>query len=145
MGREQFVGAWELVGTERRDAQGNPAGEAMPGYVGQIMYTADGRMSAQLMGPDRPTLPPSALGDRSAMTPEMKQRAYDSFVSYYGTYTVDEAAGTVTHHVRGAVSPPMVNSDQVRRFTLKDDVLTLSPPDREGVQSFLRWQRVKPG
>jgi hypothetical protein len=145
MGREQFIGAWELVGSERRDAQGNPAGEALPGYVGQIIYAADGRMSAQLMGPGRPSLPPTALGDRSAMTPELKQQAYDSFISYYGRFSVDEAAGIVTHHVIGAVSPPMVNSNQVRRFTLEDNVLTLSPPVREGVQSFLRWRRVGAG
>src|SRR5947209_1899997 len=143
MGPEAFIGAWELVGSERRDAQGNPAGEAFPGYVGQLIYAADGRMSAQLMGPGRPSLPASALGDRSAMTPELKQQAYDSFIAYYGRFTVDEVAGTVTHHVTGAMWPPMVNSDQVRRFTLEDNVLTLSPPSREGMQSFLHWRRVQ--
>lgn len=142
MGREAFIGAWDLAGSERRDAQGNPAGEALPGYIGQIIYSADGRMSAQLMGPGRPSLPAAALGDRGAMTPELKQQAYDSFIAYYGRFTVDEALGIVTHHVTGALWPPMVNSDQVRRFTLKDGVLTLSPPSRDGLQAFLHWRRV---
>jgi hypothetical protein len=143
MGHEAFIGAWELVGSERRDAQGNPAGEAFPGYVGQLIYTADGRMSAQLMEPGRPSAPPTALGDRSAMTPELKQQAYDSFIAYYGRYTVDAVASTVTHHVAGALSPALVNSDQVRHFTLADAVLTLSPPARDGVRSFLHWRRVQ--
>ena len=49
--------------------------------------------------------------------------------SYYGTYTLDESAQTVTHHVEGSSSPNMVGTDQVRAFVFEgNDQITLSPP-----------------
>jgi hypothetical protein len=55
---------------------------------------------------------------------------------------VNEAAGIITHHITGALWPPLVDSDQGRHVTLIDDVLTRSPPSPHGAQSFLRWRRV---
>jgi hypothetical protein len=138
---ERFVGAWDLVATERRDAAGTLAGEAFPGYVGQIVYTADGRMSAQLMAPDRPTGLPA---ERAAWSAEQKARAFDTYISYWGTYTVDARTEVVTHHVRGAVSPALVGTDQPRHFQLAGDRLVLSPPPRadSGERTALTWRRV---
>ncbi len=137
---ERFVGAWELVATERRDAHGAVVGEALPGYVGQVLYSADGHMSAHLMGPDRPAV----VGDNRLTWPaEQKVAAFDTYIGYYGTYTVDAAAGVVTHHVQGAASPAMVGTDQRRSFRLEGDQLVLSPPPRTegGERSYLTWRR----
>lgn len=143
MGDERFVGTWELVSTETRDADGNVTGESLPRWVGQLVYTADGYMSAHLMGPDRPVF---ASADRLAAPPEQRQAAFDTYVGYYGPYRVDDAAGEVIHHVLGAASPTMVGTDQHRRFTLEGDRLVLSPPPREpgGGRSYLTWRRAAP-
>jgi hypothetical protein len=139
-GDERFVGAWELVKTERRDAGGAVVGEALPGYTGQIMYTADGHMSANLMGAGRPVLDSA---DRQTWTDEQKVRAFETYIGYYGTYTVDDQTGVVTHHVHGSSSPAMTGSDQPRHFRLTGDELVLSPPLREGSteRSFIIWRR----
>ena len=68
--------------------------------------------------------------------------------SYYGTYTIDEAASTVTHHVQGCLSPAWVGGDRTRRFELLDnDRLSLSATmaDDSNVpgEHVLIWRRVR--
>ena len=143
MSDERFVGTWELEQTEVHDADGRVTGESFPGWIGQIVYSAEGYMSAQLMGPDRPVFD---TPDRLAAPPEQRQRAFDTYIAYYGPYTVDAGAGEVIHHVLGATSPTMVGTDQRRRFTLDGDRLVLSPPPREpgAGRSYLTWRRAAP-
>lgn len=142
MADQRFVGAWELQGTEIRDREGKVIGQSLPGWTGQIMYSADGHMSAQLMGPERPVF---ASADRLQAPPEQRQQAFDTYVAYFGTYSVDDGAGVVTHHVRGSSSPPMVGTDQPRHFELTGHQLVLSPPPRqEGERTYLTWKRVAP-
>lgn len=141
MGDMRFVGTWELVSTEVRDADGKVTGEPLPGWVGQLVYSADGYMSAHLMGPQRPVF---ATIDRLAAPPEQRQAAFDTYTAYFGPYRVDDAAGEVIHHVLGALSPTMVGTDQHRRFTLDGDRLVLSPPPREpgAGRAYLTWRRA---
>lgn len=135
----RFVGAWELIATERRNAQGSLLGEALPGYRGLIIYSSEGYVSAQLMGPGRPSL---TTADRANWTVNDRAAAFDTFIAYYGPFRVDEAAGVVIHSVQGAASPAMVCSDQVRVFRFEEDRLVLSPPHVEGGdQSLFIWRR----
>ena len=41
----------------------------------------------------------------STPTPEEAKAALDDYVAYFGTYTIDERAGTVTHHRQASVQP----------------------------------------
>ena len=45
---------------------------------------------------------------------------------YFGTYTVDLAKSTVTHHVKGGTIPWYTDTDQPRPFFLKNDTLIIS-------------------
>ncbi|MDH3206495.1 MAG: lipocalin-like domain-containing protein [Gemmatimonadota bacterium] len=117
---ERFLGAWTLVEwTNVRDGETfYPYGE---NPAGQIVYTPTGRMTAALMNP------------RPGENPQQ-------FVAYWGSYTVDMAAGTVTHHVEGSFSAGMMGTDQVRSFRFEgEDRIVLSP----GGQSELTWVKVR--
>ena len=57
-----------------------------------IYYTAGGHMAVQI-APDR-----ERKKAGKEMTPEEAKNAVENYISYFGTYTVDERAGTVTHH-----------------------------------------------
>jgi Lipocalin-like domain len=106
----RLVGAWDLLDWRTTDASGDvrfPYGEEAQG---QVTYSADGRMSAHLMRP-----------------PENPADAPRQFLSYWGTFSVDAAAHTVTHHVIGSDQANWIGSEQVRGYVFEgDDRLVLS-------------------
>ena len=66
--------------------------------------------------------------------------------SYFGRYTVDERAGTITHHVEGSLFPEDLGKDFVRQFTLEGDTLTLkftSTADGSEVTRTLVFKRSR--
>lgn len=133
-----FLGAWELV--DWRIVQ--PSGEVIFPYGeearGQIVYTDGGRMSAHLM----------ELSNGSEGADDVEGGEFQSF-HYWGDFTVDPDAGTVTHHVIGSSSESWVGSDQVRGFEfLGEDRVILTAPrtlsdGSTGAPQRLTWLRVQ--
>lgn len=99
-------------------------------------------MSVHIMHSDRT---PFKSGDPFHSSPEELKDAFDRYFGYFGTYTVDENVGTVTHHVEGASYPNYVGTDQRRSFTWQGNRLVLStPPERAGgadVTYVAIWER----
>jgi len=120
---ESFIGAWELVDWRTTTASGEvrfPYGEDAQG---QITYAANGRMGAYLMRP-----------------PEDPADAPPQYLSYWGGFSLDVGAGTVTHHVIGSDQSNWIGSDQVRGFDFEsEDRLVLSLGSNR-----LSWVRVRP-
>ena len=74
--------------------------------------------------------------------------AYEQYTSYFGTYTLDPMAGTIVHHVEGALVPNWVGGNQLRYFSLDEGALTLKTPpmkltDGTKVVNFLTWVRAQ--
>ncbi|MBL8703901.1 MAG: lipocalin-like domain-containing protein [Rhodospirillales bacterium] len=141
--RERLLGNWRLVSFSAVGADGKVYYPMGQGLVGVIMYTPDGRMSVQLMGPDRPRLDSPAYG---AGTTEQWAAAARSFFAYAGTFSVDEAAPSVTHHVEMALNPYWAGRDQVRSIRMDGDDLELSgaSPTASGAidTAYVRWRRL---
>ena len=138
-----FVGAWSLASWESRSADGEVTLPYDGNPAGQITYTADGRMSAQLMQVGREEFPDAA----EAGGQEMRDAILGGFFSYYGDYSVDMEAGVVTHHVEGALLPGWVGSDRPRSFTFDgpDRLILSTEPDPArggGAVGTLVWERV---
>ena len=123
--RKPFVGTWRLVSIE-----GGPQNAANrgPKPTGIIMYDAHGLMNVQIM-PDRPR--PKYTGTPTA---DQALDAIRGYTAYWGTYTIDEKAQTVTHHRQGMLDGGVV--DYVRKFELKDGGtrITLTPIDRKSTR-----------
>jgi hypothetical protein len=49
----------------------------------------------------------------------------DDSVAYWGTYTVDAAAGVVVHHVKSDLGNGYAGTDQRRPFRLEGDHLVI--------------------
>src|SRR5438552_1416906 len=64
-------------------------------------------MSAHVMRNDRPLF---ATKDPARGTDVEVRAAFEGYVSYFGTYTIDPQTQTVTHHVRGASFPNWIGS-----------------------------------
>jgi len=103
------------------------------------MYDQHGLMNVQIM-PDRPR--PKWTG---APTPEQALEAIRGYTAYWGTYTIDEKAQTVTHHRQGMLDGGIV--DYVRKFELTKDGnrVTLTPISGGSTDTptHLTWERVR--
>ena len=139
----QLVGTWELVSMEYSTSDGkvsNPFGESP---LGRIQYDPDGNMYAFVIRRDRPQF---SSGDLFNGTPDEIYAAFEGSVAYYGTFTIQESEGTVTHHVAGASFPNRIGTDQVRYFQVKEDQLILRTPLllRGGVEvtATVVWMRI---
>lgn len=119
----RFVGTWKLVSVEALSTNGEVTYSYGTDPIGMLMYDSDGNMSVMLMRRDRPKF---ASDDSQRGTPEEKKAAFESSMSYCGTYKIDEEKGTVTHHVEGSTFPNWTGTDQVRLFKFSNDQLLLS-------------------
>jgi Lipocalin-like domain len=138
--RAALVGAWRLLSLRNVRPDGGIDYPLGPDAIGQIMYTASGRMSAQLMRPGQPRF--QASSPRGATEAEIVT-AYHNFASYYGSFRIDAEAGAVIHEVEGSSFPNMIGTDQVRYYRIEGDRLDLeadSPPGR----SYVAWQKIPP-
>ena len=127
------VGSWRLV--EWTVADDAPrCGEAEGAASGQIVYAADGHMSAQLGCAEL-----SMDGLDALSSTEVAGRMSRRHFSYYGTWTLDRAARTVTHHVTGSSAQSWVGTDRVRSFTFEgSDRIVLSTAESD---NRLVWAR----
>jgi len=100
--KERLIGAWRLA---RIEAPGSDGNATQP--KGMLIYTRDGHMSVQLMYP------------RSASTLS-NEYVKDGYEASFGSYDVDEATHTVTHHVQGSITRDLLvgkNLPRVYQFT----------------------------
>jgi hypothetical protein len=127
---QRLVGAWRYVGTT---VDGKPRPGRGDNPKGMIYYTAGGYMSAQI-APDRERKKAGA-----EMTPEEAKDALQNFVSYFGTYTIDERAGVLIHKRIASVQPGDA-TEVVRAYEFNGDRLILRPP---GTTQEIVWERIK--
>ncbi|MFN8061161.1 MAG: lipocalin-like domain-containing protein [Vicinamibacterales bacterium] len=138
--RARLLGHWRLVSTETlRD--GDPPRLTLGATpVGMISYTDDGHMLVHLADPARPK---TRVADASAAETRELLRTHSA---YFGTFTVDEAARTVTHHRDGSSTPG--ERDFVRAVEFLGNRLVLTTPDTvsEGRKQHGRitWERLGP-
>ena len=134
----RFAGVWKLVSEETRNTSGEVVRRGPDGgRVGYIAYDPVGYMGVVLAYSKR-----STFAERQATPPEALE-AMRTYNSYWGSFAVDEPHNTVTHQTFGALSPGFSGSNQMRKFTISGNRLTLQPPTAtNGDQSTLTWERV---
>ena len=116
------IGRWRLIAVEAHDDAGSVSYIFGRHPQGQVMYDAAGNVYVLLFDPDRPQF---ASGDRLRGTSQEIQSAFEGSVAYYGRYTLDQAAGRVTHHVLGSTFPNWIGTDLVRYFKIDGQRLSL--------------------
>jgi hypothetical protein len=138
---ENVVGVWRFVKEIDYRSDGSQVDYVPPdGYVGQIIYTADGFMSAQIFPRGRKWKPANA-------TLKDLQSTMDLSTSYFGRYEIDPVKKQVTHKVSGGnLDPSAEITNYVRDFKLTGDTLILTGPwelNGEKLKFEITWQRVK--
>jgi hypothetical protein len=125
----KLLGTWRYIGTRINgsswDRGANPKG--------MIYYGPHGEMAVQIA--------PDAKRPRvgAVMTPQEAFTAVKDYIAYFGSYSVDEQAGTVTHHRQDSLQPGDTG-DLVRRYEFIDDRLVLRAPNST---LEVTWERIK--
>ena len=117
----RFVGTWRLVS----DTQ-----------TGIMIYDSLGNMAAQVM-PNRVRRKYAA----AEPTPDEAKDAITGYLAYFGTYSVDEQARTITHHRKANINPGQVDDDVARGYVFEsNDRLVLTPT---GSTNKIVWERAR--
>jgi hypothetical protein len=136
--QQRLIGTWRLVRWEVRLEDGSmtcPLGEDA---VGQIQYSADGRMSAQLMRSNQPRF---ARDDWRRATVDEKAQAWSNYFGYFGTYTIDDRAKVVAHHIEGSWFPNLVAATELRHYRFDGEQLVLDADTPWG-RVHIIWEKI---
>jgi Lipocalin-like domain len=138
-----LVGTWQLVRFIAETPGGMRLAPWGPNPSGQLMYSAEGRMSLVMTDPDRAKF---ASTDAFGGTPEEIRHAFEGMEAYAGRYEVDSLHSIVIHHVEVARLPHWSGLSQRRFADLRGNELQLrTPPMRaRGLEVVLTllWQRI---
>jgi hypothetical protein len=126
---QRLIGSWRYVGST---LDGKPQEDRGAKPNGIIMYDVHGHMACHV-APDR-----EVTRAGSAPTGEEAKAALDGHIAYFGTYSVDERARTVTHHRAGSVQPGD-KGDVVRGYEFSGNRLILRPV---GTTREVIWERI---
>lgn len=118
---KRFIGTWRAVAD---------------GQIGVMIYDNLGNMAVQVM----PTRERAKYAGAQP-TPDEAKDAITGYLAYFGTYTVDERAHTITHHRKGSINPGQVGQDAVRHYEFEpNDRLVLIPVESG---NRILWDRAK--
>jgi len=136
-------GTWRLVSRIDTTASGERRAEPALGEdpLALLIYDRNGHFAAQFMRRDRSVEVPD--GPSGAANNSRAQGGYDA---YFGTYTVDDAQGTVTQRLLGALSREHVGAVLTRAMQVQGDTLIIkletNAADGTSVVRTLTWHKV---
>ena len=130
-----FVGTWRLVSIVEDDKP-VPARGVRP--TGLMFLDAHGNLSVQIM-PDRSR---SSWAEGTQPTPEQAKAALTGYSAFFGTFTIDARAQTITYHRQGDIQPGNVGVDLVRHYQfIQDNRLVVTPEDYPNRR--ITWELVR--
>jgi len=131
---QQVTGAWTLTSGSEQAADGT---KTVLWSTGNLILDPSGHMSFFVFSKDRqkPEGPPDPRVPAGPM------------VAYYGTFTVDDAAKTVTYHVDNASAPAFSGVTRVQHITVTADTMTTTGSRVKTPQGDItpinEWRREK--
>lgn len=145
----QLIGAWRLLSVETVRQNGVVI---YPFYgkhpEGLLVYDRSGWMSVQIVSDPQPTRPLSDSREGFLAAPASERlSALEGYYAYFGTWSVDPVALTVTHRIRQSLYPGERNESGVRKLSLEGSRLTLLANAHEMGEDHQRrlvWERITP-
>jgi hypothetical protein len=116
--KNELVGRWRLVSYLANPEQGEAVYPLGPTAKGVLDYSREGNVSVHIMGA--------------------------GYFAYYGYYSVDEKASTVTHHLELCSDRTLAGASNLRQIALEGARLVLSGSmDLDGRPHTIRvvWER----
>lgn len=108
--REKLIGAWHLVSIEQLGPDGKLI--HLTNLKGMLIYTREGHISVQIMYP----------ASEATVSNDYVLNGYEAS---FGSYDVDEAARTLTHHVQASITHGLVGKDLTRAYRFSNGCLII--------------------
>jgi len=107
---------------------------------GRLVLTCDGQLSVQMIA----EIPNLVSKDRLKTTPAEDHAVAHAVLSFFGTYTVDEAKRLINFRIERSTYPNQVTGrDAPRAVTLTGDALRFDNPGRTaGGNVVIAWKRI---
>ncbi len=137
MGKEQFLGAWRLVSYVYQNPKGETKYPMGTDASGILIYT-NKHVAVQIVAAGRP---PFATDSRLKGTPDEIKPAFDGYIAYYGTYSLDEKNSIIMHAVQGSLYPNWIGMLLTRSFEFSGNRLILKPASASAGSEILTWER----
>ena len=138
-----IIGVWKLKSREDYDAAGQRKIDPIlgPDPLGVLCF-APGYFAAQFMKRDRS----AGESELQPVQGQNNSRAVNGYDAYFGSYQLDEKAGTLTTYLEGSIAPSNIGSTFVRDIRVLDNELTIQLPttafDGTAVTRTLVFTRV---
>jgi hypothetical protein len=140
--KEQVIGAWSLIAFVSTDR----AGKKVPNIEGDnlkglLILTGNGVLSVQMIS----ELPKLASHNRLKTTAAEDKAIAHGVLSFFGTYTVNEADKIVSLHIERSSFPNQMRAKEAKRLvTLTGDEMRFDNLGRSaGGKNVILWKRIK--
>lgn len=139
--KARLAGVWALTAFDSFD----PAGRKVPSLEGgdlkgRLVLTCDGQLSVQMIA----EIPKLASKNRLETTQAEDRAVAHAVLSFFGTYTVDEAKRLIKFRIARSTFPNQeTGKDASRAVTLAGDGLRFDNPGRvAGGNVVITWKRI---
>lgn len=140
--KNKVIGSWSLVSFESFDAAGTKVPSIEGSDVkGRLILTADGQFSAQIIS----DIPKLASKARLRTTASENEAIAHGVLSFFGTYTTDEANNAIILLVERSSYPNQVTGKGAKRsVTFSGDEMRFDNPGRTaGGRVVVVWKQIK--
>jgi hypothetical protein len=139
--REQLIGTWLAVSVVTAHQDGAEIESFGPNVKGMQIFDSNGRVVIVLMRSD---LPKFVSNNRETGTAEENKAVVQGSSTLFGTYSVDEAAKSVSIQIEAATFPNWTGTTQKRTRAISGDELTVTGfTGTLGGAPVSQWKRVK--
>jgi len=140
--REQLAGTWTLISWEQSNADGSKLQQFGASPMGIAFFDAAGNYIISVMRSDRASYKIDNFGQLAQITAEEGKSTALGTITYFGTYTVNEADRIISIHVDASSFPNWNGTDLERLVEITQDRLKLTVrPPRGGTVEVL-WKRA---
>jgi hypothetical protein len=122
--KQQIVGTWQ-VQSATVDQNGKKVQPFGPHPTGYWIFTAGGNFVSDIVRPD---LPKFASNNRMKGTIRENRAVVQGSLSFFGTYTVNDADHSLTVRYVGSSFPNWMGTEQKRSVEISGDQLTYKNP-----------------
>ena len=138
--KDQLVGTWTLLAWEQKKGDGTKLERYGAAPKGIAFFDAGGRYIITVMRSDRAKYASHTLWQGTA---EENKETADGTITYFGTYSANEADSSIAIRVESSSFPNWDGTEQKRFVAIAGDQLTLTVRPPAGDIVDVVWARAK--